>query len=216
MPVRLFVGNLPYSANQAELKEYFSTVGPVSYLSLPTQRETGQPRGFAFVEFNERAHAEEAIRQFNNRPFKGRTITVSEARAREDRPPSSMSTRPPSSMSARPSAPPSTLNVESDVVNRSAPGSKRARDFGPDAAPQSRRNKAKGGSRQERGAKGPMREVVSRQFSGEYEDSDDLYDEVDEVIEDETDEEDPDVERSDIDRETNNNQGGIGGFKLPN
>ena len=61
-----------------------------------------------------------------------------------------------------------------------------------------------------------MREVVSRQFSGEYEDSDDLYDEVDEVIEDDHDEDDHDVEQSDIDRETNNNQGGIGGFKLPN
>ena len=95
MPVRLFVGNLPYNATQAELKEYFSAVGPVSYLSLPTMRETGQPRGFAFIEFNERAHAEDAIRQFNNRPFKGRTIAVSEARAREDRPPGSVQARPP-------------------------------------------------------------------------------------------------------------------------
>jgi cold-inducible RNA-binding protein len=210
MPVRLFVGNLPYSANQAELKEFFSTVGPVSYISLPTLRETGQPRGFAFVEFIQRTHAEEAIRQFNNRPFKGRTITVSEARAREDRPAGSMSVRqasPPQSM------PPAGLNAEPDVVNRSAPVGKRARDFGPDAPPQSRRNKAKGGSRQEYGSKGPMREVVKGQFSGEYEDSDDLYDEPDEVVE--SDDDDPSVSRTDIDRETNNNQGGIGGFKVP-
>src|SRR2546423_251506 len=94
MPVRLFVGNLPYNATEAELREHFSAVGPVSYLSLPTDRETGQPRGFAFIEFNDRAHAEEAIRRFNNQSFKGRPIAVSEARARESRPPGSAPTRP--------------------------------------------------------------------------------------------------------------------------
>jgi RNA recognition motif-containing protein len=57
---------------------------------MPVDRETGRPRGFAFVEFTERAVAEEVIRKFDAQPFQGRNLAVSEARAREDRPP-----RPP-------------------------------------------------------------------------------------------------------------------------
>lgn len=57
---------------------------------MPVDRETGRPRGFAFVEFVERAVAEQIIKQFDAQPFMGRNLAVSEARAREDRPP-----RPP-------------------------------------------------------------------------------------------------------------------------
>src|SRR5262245_11719695 len=57
---------------------------------MPVDRETGRPRGFAFVEFTDRAVAEEVIRKFDAQPFQGRNLAVSEARAREDRPP-----RPP-------------------------------------------------------------------------------------------------------------------------
>jgi RNA recognition motif-containing protein len=57
---------------------------------MPVDRETGRPRGFAFVEFIERAQAEEVIKRFDAQPFQGRNLAVSEARAREDRPP-----RPP-------------------------------------------------------------------------------------------------------------------------
>jgi RNA recognition motif-containing protein len=57
---------------------------------MPVDRETGRPRGFAFVEFADRAVAEEVIRKFDSQPFQGRPLAVSEARAREDRPP-----RPP-------------------------------------------------------------------------------------------------------------------------
>jgi RNA recognition motif-containing protein len=57
---------------------------------MPVDRETGRPRGFAFVEFTDRAVAEEVIRRFDAQPFQGRPLAVSEARAREDRPP-----RPP-------------------------------------------------------------------------------------------------------------------------
>jgi RNA recognition motif-containing protein len=57
---------------------------------MPVDRETGRPRGFAFVEFAERNVAEEVIRKFDAQPFQGRNLAVSEARAREDRPP-----RPP-------------------------------------------------------------------------------------------------------------------------
>jgi RNA recognition motif-containing protein len=57
---------------------------------MPVDRETGRPRGFAFVEFTDRAQADEVIKRFDAQPFQGRNLAVSEARAREDRPP-----RPP-------------------------------------------------------------------------------------------------------------------------
>lgn len=158
MPVRLFVGNLPYNVTEAELREHFSGVGPISYLSLPTDRETGQLRGFAFVEFNDRAQAEEAIRRFNNQSFKGRPLSVNEARARDD--------RPRTDTSPRPSTPRLTSTTEPNAASPPAPGSKPSRNFGPDASPHRNRGKAKGGPKSERAAKGPMREVVRGQFFG--------------------------------------------------
>ena len=87
MSVRLFIGNLPYAANEADLREHLSSVGAPAQIVLPVDRETGRPRGFAFVDYAEREVAEEAIRRFNQQPFKGRPRAVSEARPREDRPP---------------------------------------------------------------------------------------------------------------------------------
>ncbi len=87
MAVRLFVGNLAYSTTEADLRTYFGAVAPPSQVVLPVDRETGRPRGFAFVEFIDRAHAEQAIKQFNGQPYNGRPLAVSEARAREDRGP---------------------------------------------------------------------------------------------------------------------------------
>ena len=86
MPVRLFVGNLPYDATEDDLRQHFSAAGPVSYVFMPIDRETGKKRGFAFVEFDTAEQAQEAIRQFNNQAFKGRPLAVNEARARESRP----------------------------------------------------------------------------------------------------------------------------------
>jgi RNA recognition motif-containing protein len=83
MAVRLFVGNLPYDATEDEIRQHFSPAGTLSYVSIPLDRETGKKRGFAFVEFADAAQAQEAIRQFNNQPFKGRPLAVNEARARE-------------------------------------------------------------------------------------------------------------------------------------
>src|SRR5712691_6811422 len=83
MSVRLFVGNLPYDATEDEIRQHFSTAGNLSYVSIPLDRETGKKRGFAFVEFGDPQQAQEAIRQFNNQPFKGRPLAVNEARARE-------------------------------------------------------------------------------------------------------------------------------------
>jgi RNA recognition motif-containing protein len=87
MPVRLFIGNLPYSATEAELREHLSSVGEPLSIVLPVDRETGRPRGFAFVDYAERTVAEEAIRKFDQALFKGRGLAVSEARPREERGP---------------------------------------------------------------------------------------------------------------------------------
>src|SRR5947209_5989509 len=158
MAVRLFVGNLPYNTTEAELRDHFSAVGPLTYVHLPTDRESGRPRGFAFVELDDRAQAEEAIRRFNNQLFKGRPIAVNEARAREDRPRPGAPARPSLSRPAPPGP----------IMDRAMPasGEKISRDFGPDAAPR-RRTKGKGGPKSERAPKGPMREVVRGRFFGD-------------------------------------------------
>ena len=87
MPVRLFIGNLPYSASEADLRAHFAAIAEPSHVVMPVDRETGRPRGFAFVEFADRGVADEVIQKFNAQPFQGRNLAVSEARAREDRPP---------------------------------------------------------------------------------------------------------------------------------
>ena len=86
-PVRLFVGNLPYQATEEDLRTHFSQVGAPTQIVRPLDRETGRARGFAFVEYAERAPAEEAIKKFDGQLFMGRPLAVSEARAREDRGP---------------------------------------------------------------------------------------------------------------------------------
>jgi len=162
MSVRLFVGNLPYDTTEAELRDYFSAVAPVTYLSLPTDRETGRARNFAFVGFANRAQADEAIRRFNNQLFKGRPLAINEARARDERPPTSASTH-------------STAPPRSEAAPPLPSSDKPDRNFGPDA-PSKRRGKGKGVPRSERAPKGPMREIVRGQFSSGDDDYDDYYD----------------------------------------
>jgi len=87
LAVRLFVGNLSYTTTEADLRGYFTAVAPPSQVVLPVDRETGRPRGFAFVEYLDRGQAEQAIQRFNGQIFNGRPLAVSEARAREDRGP---------------------------------------------------------------------------------------------------------------------------------
>jgi RNA recognition motif-containing protein len=150
MSVRLFVGNLPYDAKEAELRELFAPVGQLSYVTFPMDRETGKPRGFAFVDFGDRAQADDAIRRFNGYSFKGRTLAVNEARARENRPATAgprFNSRPASPMMPRrPSgADQPVLGPMSDeMAPRTA---RRNRNFGPDAKP-------KRGRRDERWVKG--------------------------------------------------------------
>jgi RNA recognition motif-containing protein len=81
------VGNLPYQATEDDLRTHFGQVGQPTQIVRPLDRETGRARGFAFVEFAERAVAEEAIKKFDGQLFMGRPLAVSEARAREDRGP---------------------------------------------------------------------------------------------------------------------------------
>lgn len=87
MAVRLFVGNMPYGATEADLRSHFATVGEPSQVVIPVDRDTGRPRGFAFVEYLERPAAEAAVNAFNQQPFMGRSLSVSEARPREERGP---------------------------------------------------------------------------------------------------------------------------------
>jgi len=169
MGIRLYVGNLPFNVTEAELREHFSTIGTLSYLSIPTDRETGKQRGFAFVEFKDRAQADEAIRRFNNQSFKGRSLSVSEARARNE----SQRGAP-----ARPSLSRPTSTAGPDPAD--PPGNKPSRNLGPDKPSRHSRSKAKGEFKAERGPKGPMREVVRGQFFGEVDDDDDDYDDYDE------------------------------------
>jgi RNA recognition motif-containing protein len=77
---------MPYGATEADLRGHFSTVGAPSHIVIPVDRETGRPRGFAFVEYLDRGLAEQAIERFNQQPFMGRPLSVSEARPREERP----------------------------------------------------------------------------------------------------------------------------------
>jgi RNA recognition motif-containing protein len=86
MSARLFVGNLPFDVTEAELRDLFSPIGPLSYVFLPVDRESGKKRGFAFVEFGDETKAGEALRRFHEQSFKGRPLALSEARARESRP----------------------------------------------------------------------------------------------------------------------------------
>ncbi|MBI2822202.1 MAG: RNA-binding protein [Acidobacteria bacterium] len=87
MSVRLFVAKLPPTTTVADLREHFSQAGPVSEVILPVDRETGKMRGFAFVDVDDKAAADEAIRRFNNATFKGQTISVTEALPRGEKRP---------------------------------------------------------------------------------------------------------------------------------
>ena len=84
--IRLYVGNLPYSATEDEIKQLFAQYGEVVAVALPTDRETGRPRGFGFVEM-ESAAATSAMKALDGKDFNGRNLRVNEARERADRRP---------------------------------------------------------------------------------------------------------------------------------
>ena len=76
----IFVGNLSYQATQADLQAAFEAYGGVERVNLVTDRETGQPRGFAFVEMTDAEAAQNAIAHLNGAELHGRAINVNEAR----------------------------------------------------------------------------------------------------------------------------------------
>jgi RNA recognition motif-containing protein len=79
---KIYVGNLPFSSTEADLKDVFGRHGAVESVSIITDRETGRPRGFAFVEMSEASHAEDAIRALNGSDLDGRSIKVNAAQDR--------------------------------------------------------------------------------------------------------------------------------------
>lgn len=82
----MFVGNLSFDTTQSELETLFSEVGEVAGVFLPADRNTGRPRGFAFVEFTKEAAAAQAIEKFDGYEFKGRNIRVNAAEERRRSP----------------------------------------------------------------------------------------------------------------------------------
>jgi RNA recognition motif-containing protein len=78
--MNIFVGNLSFQTSQEQLHSLFAQYGNVERVNLVTDRDSGQPRGFAFVEMTERRDAENAIAQLNGSELNGRTMNVNEAR----------------------------------------------------------------------------------------------------------------------------------------
>ena len=84
MSKNIYVGNLPFEATADDLREAFGQFGTVTRAQVVSDRDTGRSRGFGFVEMSE--GGDEAIAKLNGTDFQGRTLTVNEAKPREDRP----------------------------------------------------------------------------------------------------------------------------------
>ena len=85
MSKKLYIGNLPYSVTETALREMFTPLGVVDSVSIITDRDTGQPKGFAFVEMTDDDAAKQAISQINGKTLDNRSITVAEARPQVQR-----------------------------------------------------------------------------------------------------------------------------------
>ena len=85
MSKKIYIGNLPFSSTEEDLKDVFGRHGAVESVSIITDRETGRPRGFAFVEMEEANAADDAIRALDGSDLGGRNIKVNEAQDRRDR-----------------------------------------------------------------------------------------------------------------------------------
>ncbi len=83
----VYVGNLSYDATQDDLSQVFQEYGTVKNVKVPTDRETGRPRGFAFVEMESEAEEEAAIEALDGAEWMGRDLKVNKARPRQDRKP---------------------------------------------------------------------------------------------------------------------------------
>ena len=85
MEYKLYVGNLSYDVSETDLQALFAEAGAVKSVALIKDKFTGQSKGFAFVEMNNQADMDNAIATLNSREFKGRPLSVSVARPREER-----------------------------------------------------------------------------------------------------------------------------------
>ena len=93
MATKLYVGGLAYSVTDKELEDFFAGQGKVISAVVIKDRDTGQSKGFGFVEMSEEAEAQAAIKELNGKELSGRAIAVNEARPQEDRRPSGGSFR---------------------------------------------------------------------------------------------------------------------------
>jgi len=85
MSQKLYVGGIPYSSTEDEIKGTFSEAGEVVSVAIITDRYTGRSRGFGFVEMNSEDDAKKAIEMFDGKDYQGRKLTVNVARPREER-----------------------------------------------------------------------------------------------------------------------------------
>ncbi|WP_303048131.1 RNA-binding protein [Victivallis sp. Marseille-Q1083] len=83
--MNIYIGNMPYSMSENDLDRAFSSYGAVDSVRLVTDRDTGRPKGFGFVEMHDTAEAQAAIAGLNGSSHDSRTIVVNEARPREER-----------------------------------------------------------------------------------------------------------------------------------
>jgi RNA recognition motif-containing protein len=84
LSTKLYVGNMPFSATESDLRDLFARHGEVGSVNVIMDRETGRPRGFAFVEMGDASAAEAAIRALDGTEFGGRNLRVNEAQDRRD------------------------------------------------------------------------------------------------------------------------------------
>lgn len=85
MAKKLYVGNLSYNVTETQIRELFAQAGQIAEVNVIMDRDTGRPKGFAFVQMTSDDGAQEAIRRFNGQSLEGRAMNVSEARPREER-----------------------------------------------------------------------------------------------------------------------------------
>lgn len=83
--MNIYVGNLSFDATESDLESAFGQFGDIASINIIKDRETGRPRGFAFVEMRDKQAGEEAVEALNNQEIAGRAVTVNEARPRENR-----------------------------------------------------------------------------------------------------------------------------------
>ena len=152
---------------------------------MPVDRETGRPRGFAFVEFADRTLADEVVRKFDAQPFQGRNLAVSEARAREDRPPP----RPPGGGFGGPRSSGGGFGgggggfgprSSGGGFPAGSGGRDRSANFGPPAPPRRLRGPKKG-QQQDHKPRGPIKEKATGQIYAVDDVEDDASIDIDNV-----------------------------------